>query len=278
MIFTRTLIQWPVLTGLFFNFVLSISDTMHLFYHDQADLNQAFSIGNLQLSLPVDEAVHLKVMRLKIGDEIMITDGLGNLSVAEIDEITNKTNLIRLKSIKTFFKPAHQVHIVVAPPKNIARFEWFLEKATEIGIDQITPVFCDHSERVNLRMDRLNKVIISAMKQSLKTYLPVLNEPIELKKFISRDDHVSNGFIAWLDRDIEQTHLKAACQIHKPATVLIGPEGDFSMEEVKLAKERGYLPVSLGSSRLRTETAALVSCFIVNLLNDPNKAGYPETI
>jgi len=251
---------------------------MHLFYDDQTDLSVAFNSGNNLLSLSGDEAAHLKVLRMKPGDQIWLTDGLGHLSKAEIDEIGTRSNIIRLTDVRSFDRPAYYIHIAVAPPKNIARFEWFLEKATECGIDEITPLYCEHSERAVLRVDRLNKVIVSAMKQSLKTYIPKLNEPESLTKFLNRNTHVDNAFIAWLDRDHEQHHLKAVCKLNLPVTVLIGPEGDFSSAEVELAKDKGYAPVSLGRSRLRTETAALAACFIANMMNEPDKSGYPISI
>lgn len=251
---------------------------MHLFYDDQTDLSVVFNSGNNLLSLSGDEASHLKVLRLKPGDQIWLTDGIGHLSKAEIMEIGSRSNLIRLIDIRPFDRPAYSIHIAVAPPKNIARFEWFLEKATECGIDEITPLFCEHSERAVLRVDRLNKVLISAMKQSLKTYIPKLNEPESFTHFLNRNTPAENTFIAWLDRDHEQHHLKAVCKRNLPVTVLIGPEGDFSTAEVALAQAKGYRPVSLGRSRLRTETAALAACFIANLINEPDKSGYPISI
>lgn len=251
---------------------------MHLFYQEQIDLLAAFNEGQRHLALTGEEATHLKVLRMKEGDEFLLTDGLGNLSNAVIEQITNKTNLVRLTKIKSFVKHPAKIHIAIAPPKNIARFEWFLEKATEIGIDEITPLYCDHSERVILRTDRLNKILVSAMKQSLKTFLPKLNEPIKFKDFITSNHPDNNTFIAWLDRHNEQPHLKAVYRLNKPTTILIGPEGDFSEKEVILAKENGCLNVSLGQSRLRTETAAMVACLIVNVLNEPDSSGYPMTL
>lgn len=251
---------------------------MNLFYYGQSDLLNLFNAGNLLITLPDEEAAHLKVFRMKQGDELLLTDGRGHLCKAEIVESSSKSNIVRLIEVRVFPHPAHSVHIVVAPTKNIARFEWFLEKATEIGIDEITPFFGEHSERVNLRLDRLNKVLVSAMKQSLKSFIPKINEPVSLKSFLDRYDHIDNGYIAWLDKNAEQQHLKSLITVNKPVTVLIGPEGDFSMNEVEAAKSKGFLPVSLGRSRLRTETAALAACLIVNLLNEPDRSGYPIII
>ncbi len=249
---------------------------MHLFYID-TDLKAFIQNGRKEISLSGDEASHLKVLRLRPGEVVSLTDGLGNICRGKIIDNTAKSNLIFLNDLKTVSHPARYVHIAVAPTKNIARFEWFLEKATEIGIDEITPFYSEHSERVKLRTDRLNKVLISAMKQSYKAFMPRINEPVELSSFLKNTPaDENNRFICWLDKVNTLPHLKSVCKLNKPATVLIGPEGDFSPDEVELAKQKGYLPVSLGSSRLRTETAALAACFIVNLLNEPDESVYSE--
>jgi 16S rRNA (uracil1498-N3)-methyltransferase len=248
---------------------------MHLFYYGESNLSLAFNSGNALVSLSGDEAAHLKVLRPRRGESILLTDGMGNLCRADVEESSPKHNLLRLTDIRSFQKPPHRIHIAVAPPKNIARFEWFLEKATEAGIDEITPFFSENSERSAIRPDRLNKVVISAMKQSLKTFIPKINESTAFKSLLSQYSDAENSFIAWLDRNNEQKHLKTVCRQGKPATVLIGPEGDFSPSEVASARERGFTPVSLGSSRLRTETAALAACFIVNIINEPDVLAYP---
>lgn len=251
---------------------------MHLFYYGVSNLQISFNSGDRDISLSGDDATHLKVLRMRQGDTIYVTDGTGNICKADIQENSPKFNSIRLLDLRTYERPRHSIHIMIAPPKNVARFEWFLEKATEAGIDEITPFFSEHSERAVLRSDRLNKVLVSAMKQSLKPFLPKLNEPVSFKSIMNSKNQVSNGFIAWLDRQNEQQHLKAVCGLHQPTTILIGPEGDFSQEEVDAAKLKGFVPVSLGSSRLRTETAALAACFIVNILNEPDVTGYPLSL
>lgn len=251
---------------------------MNLFYFDQGNLKQMFASGYNTISLSGDEAAHLRVLRLKPGEGILITDGLGNVAKAGVIDITNKSNTLQLTEVKSFGRGKYPIHIVVAPPKNIARFEWFLEKATEMGIDEITPIYSEHSERVNLRIDRLNKVIISAMKQSLKTFIPKLNDPIGFYDYINHVSENDNCFIAWLDKVKDQPHLKSVCRVNASATILIGPEGDFSEKEVQAAKDKGFMAVSLGSSRLRTETAALAACFIVNVINEPETSGYPISI
>jgi 16S rRNA (uracil1498-N3)-methyltransferase len=158
------------------------------------------------------------------------------------------------------------LHLAVAPTKNIDRFEWFLEKATEIGITEITPVICEHSERTNLRTDRLLKVLISAMKQSLNLHLPVLNEPVRFSDFLKKD-FSGQKFIGYVEEK-QEILLKERYQKGSDCVILIGPEGDFSKEEIEKAKQNGFETISLGNSRLRTETAAIVATMTINLLND----------
>jgi 16S rRNA (uracil1498-N3)-methyltransferase len=152
----------------------------------------------------------------------------------------------------------------VAPTKNIDRFEWFLEKATEIGIDEITPVICERSERKDVKIDRLNKIITSAIKQSLKAYHPRLNEPVAFKSFIK--DAGGEKFIAHC-MDGQKNSLSDSISRNSSYSILIGPEGDFSPKEIDSALSQGFRPISLGTSRLRTETAALEACFEINFLN-----------
>jgi len=162
-------------------------------------------------------------------------------------------------------KRPFSLHMAVAPTQNIARFEWFLEKATEIGVDEITPLLCEHSERVSIRVDRLQKIILSAAKQSVKTYLPVLHEPAKFENFI-RLNHSPSRFVAYVEEH-QSKHLKTAYKSGN-CTILIGPEGDFSKSEMESAIHQKFEPVSLGPSRLRTETAAIVACHIINIANE----------
>lgn len=157
-------------------------------------------------------------------------------------------------------------HLVVAPTKMNERFEWFLEKATEIGVHEITPIFCDNSERKVIKLQRMEKVIQSAMKQSLQTFLPKLNTPRSYQEFMTQT-HEGLLFIAHCENE-EKLDLKRRVAPDKDVTVLIGPEGDFSKQEIKQAYEKGFLPVSLGENRLRTETAAIVACTTVNMINN----------
>lgn len=232
---------------------------MNLFY------NPEINTGRCELS-PEESRHCIRVLRLKAGDIIHVTDGVGNLYKTQIiDSNPKKCGLEVVIIEKREKKKSYSLHIAVAPTKNISRFEWFLEKATEIGIDEITPVICENSERTNVKTDRLNKVIISAVKQSLKTFVPVLNEAIPYEKFITRQ-FKGNKFIAYCSDEYRE-QLKNFYQKEQDTTILIGPEGDFNQAEIKLAKDHSFLPVSLGDSRLRTETAALAACFTVNLAN-----------
>ncbi len=220
-----------------------------------------------QIILGSEESFHcIKVLRMKVGETIYVTDGIGNLYEGQIQTQDTKSCPVMLKSVTSEYgKRPFLLHMAVAPTKNMARFEWFLEKATEIGIDQITPLICEHSERVQLRTDRLQKIILSAAKQSLKAYLPKLNEPVKFNDFIKMN-HSASRFVAYVEEK-QPIHLKTAYQ-QGDCTVLIGPEGDFSSKEMDSAFQRGFLPVSLGPSRLRTETAAVVACHIINIANE----------
>lgn len=231
---------------------------MNLFYFP--------SIVSGTFTLDEQESKHIvRVLRLSAGDKIYITDGKGNLFETRIIEDHPKKCKVEIVSVKNEFQKRNfKVHLVVAPTKNIARFEWFLEKATEVGIDEITPIICDHSERRVLKTERLNRVLIGAMKQSLKAYLPVLNEPASFDEFL-KGDFPYQKFIAYFHED--NPELKEIYIPGSDAIVVVGPEGDFSDIEIKMAVDSGFIPVNLGKSRLRTETAALVACHTINLLN-----------
>lgn len=231
---------------------------MHVFYTPDILRNP---------ELPEEEAQHCtRVLRLGVGDNITLTDGRGNFYKAEITVANSKRCLVAITETihqKTLW-PCH-LHIAVAPTKNMDRNEWFAEKATEIGIDELTFLNCRFSERKVIKTERIEKILISAIKQSLKARLPKLNEMIDFTKFIAQD-FKGQKFIAHCYEG-EKPLLKDVLTPGKDAVVLIGPEGDFSEEEVKAAIERGFTPISLGKSRLRTETAALVACHTMNLMN-----------
>lgn len=203
---------------------------------------------------------------MRVGETLHVTDGKGNLYEGQIQAQDIKNCPVMLTSVTSEYgKRPFRLHLAVAPTKNIARFEWFLEKATEIGIDEITPLICEHSERVQIRTDRLQKIIISAAKQSLKAYLPVLHEPVKFDEFIRMNHRVSR-FVAYVEEH-QPVHLKVAYS-NGDCLVLIGPEGDFSKKEMDSAIQQGFASVSLGPSRLRTETAAIVACHIINIANE----------
>jgi len=182
----------------------------------------------------------------------------------EISLASHKKCLVRILSTeKTPANPV-QIHIAIAPTKNINRFEWFLEKATEIGIDEITPLVCAHSERKIVKPDRLNKVLIAALKQSLKSWLPHIHQPVSFNELIHREFD-GQKFIAWCEAG-EEDLLQKIYLPGSSALILVGPEGDFSPEEVEQATQAGFIPVSLGNSRLRTETAGVVACSTVQFI------------
>jgi len=220
-----------------------------------------------QITLGSEESFHcIKVLRMRTGEILHLTDGFGNLYEGQILAQDIKSCPVMLTSvIANYGKRPFQLHMAVAPTKNIARYEWFLEKATEIGVDEITPLICEHSERVQIRIDRLQKIIVSAAKQSLKTYLPILHEPMKFNDFI-RLNLPASRFVAYVEEH-QPIHLKSTYQ-SGDCTVLIGPEGDFSRKEMDSAFQQEYKPVSLGPSRLRTETAAIVACHIINIANE----------
>ncbi|TDQ09820.1 16S rRNA (uracil(1498)-N(3))-methyltransferase [Pedobacter metabolipauper] len=233
---------------------------MHVFY--TPDINSNDYVLN------EEESKHcIRVLRLGTGARVHLIDGRGGLYEAEI-VAENKKN-VGLKVIKAtheYQKRNHSLHIAVAPTKNIDRLEWFLEKATEIGIEEITPVICDRSERRVVKDERLNKVITAAVKQSLQAYHPVINPQINLADFLKLSNS-SNKMIAHCIDDQPRQFISDLASPHQTYTILIGPEGDFTPEEIKLALQCGYKPLTLGNTRLRTETAALAACFEVNYLN-----------
>lgn len=226
------------------------------------------NISGAEVVLDETESKHaVRVLRLQKGSQVQIVDGKGGFFEAEItDTNPKKCHLSIIKSQAEFGKKEFHLHIAIAPTKNIDRFEWFLEKATEIGIDEITPLLTSHSERKTLNPERLEKILVSAMKQSLKAYLPKLNYLTSFKELVINTKS-DKKLIAYCD-DIQKKHLKDLEVKRKDTLILIGPEGDFSPEEVEFAIENGFEVVSLGSARLRTETAGIVACNIVNLANE----------
>ncbi|MCB4808196.1 16S rRNA (uracil(1498)-N(3))-methyltransferase [Tamlana sp. 62-3] len=234
---------------------------MQLFYNpDITDSTAEFTFNK-------DESRHIvKVLRKNIGDSLHITNGNGWLFTAEI--FVSNINKCVAKIISKTFQKKHNynLHLAVAPTKMNDRYEWFLEKATEIGIDSITPIICDHSERKVVKIDRFERILQSAVKQSLQYYMPKLNQAITFSEFLKQN---FNGdlFIA----HCEETNKKSLKSLLKPSTnitILIGPEGDFSIKEIEAAIKNKFIPVTLGETRLRTETAAIVACHSVAFINE----------
>lgn len=221
----------------------------------------------LRAELPEEEAGHcIRVLRLTEGDEILLTDGKGMFYKAAISRAHPKHCEVDI--LESWQQPAlwnFHLHIAVAPTKNMDRMEWFAEKATEIGIDAITCLNCRFSERKEVKPARLEKILVSAMKQSQKATLPVLTGMTDFRTFVTQPFD-GRKFIAHCEEG-DKKLLKQLYQPGENALVLIGPEGDFSPEEIELALKNGFLPISLGESRLRTETAALVACHTIHVLN-----------
>lgn len=219
------------------------------------------------LVLPEEESGHcVRVMRLAEGDEIMITDGKGNFYRASITNAHPKHCQVEITSSWQPEKPWDAyIHIAVAPTKNMDRMEWFAEKATEIGIDEITCLNCRFSERKEVKTARLEKILVSAMKQSQKALLPQLNGMTDFKQFV-RQPFNGRKFIAHCEEG-EKPLIKSIYRPGENVLILIGPEGDFSPKEIKSAEENGFEAISLGKSRLRTETAALTACHTIHVLN-----------
>ena len=209
----------------------------------------------------------VRVLRLEKGSKITLVDGRGGFYTAEIADPNPKKCAVNvIQSELNFGLRNFQVHVAIAPTKNIERVEWFLEKATEIGINRVTPLLCRYSERKDIKTERLEKVMVSAMKQSLKAYLPQLDELTKFNDFIHQPFD-GQKFIAHCEEQ-QRDLLKNLVVTNQNYLILIGPEGDFSSEEIELAINAGFKPVSLGDSRLRTETAGLVACHTFNLLNE----------
>ncbi|MCX6200392.1 MAG: RsmE family RNA methyltransferase [Bacteroidetes bacterium] len=234
---------------------------MNIFYCPLANLDEYSALDET-------ESRHIaNVLRKREGEELFVFDGRGNLFDARIQSISKNevmVHVVRLRQKDESNKP--KLHIAIAPPKNIERFEWFVEKATEIGVNEITPLLCKHSERKELRADRIEKILLGACKQSLKLTLPVLNPVLKVEEFLARQKNTAQKYIAYCDE--KAVHLKNAYQGNFDAVIMIGPEGDFNKEEVLLAAKHEFETVSLGKSRLRLETAGIFAASVFNLANE----------
>lgn len=237
---------------------------MHIFY--------STNIIDDRIVLSTDESNHAKnVLRLKDGEIVNVLDGIGNIYICKIVFVKSKSLELDIISCDSkSVKHPYYLHIAIAPTKNIDRIEWFVEKATEIGIDEISFIQTERSERKHINIERLQKITVAAIKQSVKTYLPKIHDLQPYKNFISHVKNIPQNptlFIAHLEED-DRKSLKHVVKSPYNQLILIGPEGDFSQNEINLAYKNDFAPVSLGNYRLRTETAALVACATVSLMVD----------
>lgn len=234
---------------------------MQLFY------NTAINVETTEINFSKEESLHLsKVLRKQLGDILHITNGNGWLFEAQVTNNNPKNSSAKIISNQYFEPQPYAIHVAVAPTKMNDRYEWFLEKATEIGCASITPIICENSERRLIKEDRFEKILIAAMKQSLQYHLPKLNSACSFEVFVNQTIE-GQKFIA----HCEETHKQSLQSVYKPkqnVTILIGPEGDFSVKEIEMALKNNFIPVSLGDTRLRTETAAVVACHTLVLMNN----------
>lgn len=234
---------------------------MQLFY------NPSLTESIKNFTFDREESKHIvKVLRKKEGDTLQVTNGLGYIFTAEIIIGMDTKCQVKITAVEKQKPLNYKLHLAVAPTKMNDRYEWFLEKATEIGVTSITPIICDRSEKKFVKNERFEKIIHSAAKQSLQSYFPVLNEAISLKDFIKSNENKDVLLIAHCE-ETNRKSMKEMILKEAEITLLIGPEGDFSENEIKLALDNSYIPVTLGETRLRTETAAIVGCHSVAFVN-----------
>ena len=234
---------------------------MQLFYNP--NINETTT----SFSFDKEESKHIiKVLRKKDTDILFVTNGLGFLFKTEITLASDTKCTVEIVSIEKREASKFHLHLAVAPTKMNDRYEWFLEKATEIGVHEITPIICDRSERKVINQERFEKILLTAMKQANMLFLPKLNAAKTFKEFI-KDKSEGMQLIAHCE-ETEKKSLKSVLKPNTNLTLLIGPEGDFSEKEIQLALENNYAPISLGNTRLRTETAAIVACHSVVFINE----------
>lgn len=233
---------------------------MHLFYTPNLNTEQAFGLSD-------EEAAHcVKVLRMREGDELMLTDGAGGLYLAELLQASARNCLCMVKSkLPAYDHRDFGIHIAMSPTKNNARTEWFVEKAVEMGVDEISFIKTKYSERTVIKTERMEKVAVSAMKQSFKSFLPKINPLTEFKTLIDAVKE-EKRFMATCHGE-ERVKLREGYQRGESVIVLIGPEGDFSQQEAAYAREHGFLTLTLGEARLRTETAALYALQGIHFIN-----------
>lgn len=221
--------------------------------------------GQKQFPLDEDTSRHVvQVLRMKEGEQLNLTDGQGKLLTCEIKEAGKKSCYVEVTATTNQLPTTRNISIAISLLKNTNRFEWFLEKATEIGVREIIPLICERTEKEKFRHDRMNAICISAMLQSQQCWLPVLHEPAEFEKVFSKISS-DQKFIAHCEESLTKNNL-STFQPFNSATILIGPEGDFTPKEIELALQNGYQPVSLGETRLRTETAGVVAAALLCLV------------
>lgn len=237
---------------------------MNLFYHP------SIPDTNASIVFDKDESRHMtKVLRKKEGDLVHITNGKGEIIKATLSFVSDKK--IEASILEREMQPPlpYELHMAVAPTKNNDRFEWFLEKATEIGIHSITPILCEHSERRVIKADRFERILESAMKQSLSAYKPILHPLVDFSEYVQKQkDDTYLKCIAHCEAG-EKSYLHHIVAPKKKVLILIGPEGDFSYNEIQLAKRYNFEEITLGTARLRTETAAITACNHVSFINQP---------
>lgn len=214
-----------------------------------------------------DSGHAVRVLRHEVGDEITVVDGKGAFYHCHILAAHPKHCSVAIDRVEEEVHWPYRVEMAVAPTKNLDRMEWLLEKAVEMGLDAFIPLKCRYSERKELKLERMRRIAVSAMKQSLKATLPELREMTDIRAFLT-EPFDGQKFIAHCMSDQERLLLSREVQSGRPVRVLIGPEGDFSADEVQLALENGYVPISLGDQRLRTETAALAAVHTVHVINE----------
>ncbi|WP_367752573.1 16S rRNA (uracil(1498)-N(3))-methyltransferase [Flavobacterium sp. WC2430] len=234
---------------------------MQLFYNPNIDATTE------NFAFDKEESKHIiKVLRKKDTDILYVTNGLGDLFETQITLASDNKCTVKIISATKKAPSKVHLHLVVAPTKMNDRYEWFLEKATEIGVQEITPIICDHSERKVVNQERFEKIILAAMKQSNELYLPKLNNAITFKEFVKQKNE-GLQLIAHCE-ETDKKSLKSVLKPNENLTILIGPEGDFSEKEIALAIASEFIPVTLGTTRLRTETAAIVACHSVAFFNE----------
>ena len=227
-----------------------------LFYKEEIPSQEIFSLGE-------DTSRHVvQVLRMKQGEHLQLTDGKGLLLTAEIVEEDKKGAQVKKISVAHSPKPSRHIRIAISLVKNTSRFEWFLEKATEIGVSAILPMLCERTEKPHFRLDRMKNILVSAMLQSRQSWLPLLQEPARFADIIQNSDAASR-YVAHCGE--EEKKLLSEQRPVSDSLILIGPEGDFTDKEIAMALENNFLPISLGASRLRTETAGVVACVHLNL-------------